>query len=40
MVAEFVEAGLQIDAVYGDYKRQPWRDDSRNLIVIGRTVNR
>ncbi len=40
VVAEFVEAGLQIDAVYGDYTRQPWRDDSRNLIVVGRTVNR
>ena len=40
VVAEFVEAGLQIDAVYGDYTRQPWRGDSPNLIVIGRTVTR
>ena len=40
VVAEFVEAGLQIDAVHGDYTRQPWRDDSPNLIVIGRTVAR
>ncbi len=40
VVAEFVEAGLQIDAVHGDYARQPWRDDSPNLIVIGRTVAR
>ncbi len=38
VVAEFVEAGLQIDAVYGSYGRQPWRDDSPNLIVVGRTV--
>lgn len=40
VVAEFVEAGLQIDAVYGDYTHQPWRDDSPNLIVVGRTVDR
>lgn len=40
VVAEFVEAGLEIDAVYGDYTRQPWRDDSPNLIVIGRTAAR
>ena len=40
VVAEFVEAGLQIDAVYGDYARQPWRKDSPNLIVVGRTVTR
>ena len=40
MVAEFVEAGLQIDSVCGDYMRQPWRVDSPNLIVTGRTVAR
>ena len=40
VVAEFVEAGLQIDAVHGDYTRQPWRADSPNLIVIGRTAAR
>ena len=40
VVAEFVEAGLQIDAVYGGYSRQPWRDDSPNLIVVGRTLAR
>lgn len=40
VVAEFVEAGLQINAVYGDYSRQPWRDDSPNLIVVGRTDDR
>ena len=40
VVGEFVEAGLQIDAVYGNYSRQPWRDDSPNLIVVGRTVAR
>jgi hypothetical protein len=40
VVEEFVEAGLQIDAIYGSYSQQPWRDDSSNLIVIGRTVGR
>ena len=40
VVAEFVAAGLQIDAVHGDYDGQPWRDDSPNLIVVGRTVSR
>ena len=40
VVAEFVEAGLQIDSVCGDYSRQPWRVDSPNLIVVGRTVAR
>ena len=40
VVAEFVDAGLRIDAVYGDYSRQPWRDDSPNLIVVGRTTDR
>ena len=40
VVAEFVEAGLRIDAVYGDYSSQPWRDDSTNLIVVGRTDDR
>lgn len=40
VVAEFVEAGLQIDAVYGGYSRQPWRDDSPNLIVVGRANDR
>ena len=40
VVAEFVDAGLQIDAVHGDYEGQPWRDDSPNLIVVGRTVDR
>lgn len=40
IVAEFVEAGLRIDAVYGDYSRQPWRDDSPSLIVVGRTEDR
>jgi len=37
VVAEFVDASLRIDAVYGDYSRQPWRDDSPNLIVVGLT---
>lgn len=40
VVGEFVEAGLQIDAVYGNYSRQPWRDDSPSLIVVGRTDDR
>lgn len=40
VVAEFVKAGLQIQAAYGDYSRQPWRDDSPNLLVVGRTVAR
>lgn len=37
VMAEFVDASLRIDAVYGDYSRQPWRDDSPNLIVVGLT---
>ena len=40
VVAEFVETGLEIDGVCGDYTFQPWRDDSPNLLVIGRTAAR
>ena len=40
VVAEFVEAELQIDAIHGDYAGQPWNDNSPNLIVLGRTPTR
>ena len=40
LVSEFIEANLDIETVHGTYTRDPWRTDSPNLIVVGRTEKR
>lgn len=40
LVSEFLDANLDIETVYGTYTRDPWRTDSPNLIVVGRTEKR